>query len=244
MNSQFQNCPKCGTRNFLDDKMCGICKTQLTQSNISISNQTQLVVKAKYNYFIALVILIGLAVVYYYSTKKEFVVNTKYTLIETSLNNQRGFNACVRVPEKISDKELKSIAKKVKEDINAISEKGVVFFLLPEMEIGNGAWAAVDFTPDIEVRIIGQSFPEEKLIKKGLENIIDYVGLWSDNGTHGDVIIRIRKDKKQRYVFEYISPIIPKPSDMATPLFKNKKWKDYIQGYRTSRTILSFGRQR
>lgn len=222
MNSQFQNCPKCATRNFLDDKICGICKTQLTQSKSIPNQQHNVFVRSKYNYLIALLILVGLAF-FYYTSKKDVVVNTKYTLVETSINNQRGFNACVRINEKISDKELKSIAQKVKEDINAISEKGVVFFLLPEMEINNGAWAAVDFTPDMEIRVIGQSISEETAIKNGLEKITDYVGLWSDNGTHGDVIIRIRKDKKLCYVFEYISPINPKPSDMATPLIKKIK---------------------
>ena len=30
MDSQYINCPKCGTRNFTDDKVCGVCKTNLT----------------------------------------------------------------------------------------------------------------------------------------------------------------------------------------------------------------------
>lgn len=146
-----------------------------------------------------------------------------YSILEVGRNNKTGdigFVVHVRISEKLSHTELKSIAQKVKEDIKAVSDKGAVFFLLPEMVVDGGAWATVFFDPNMKVNIIGQSIGEGQEIESGLDNISDYVGLWSDDGTQGDVIIRIRIDKKVGYVFEYISPSDPKPSDWATPIKK------------------------
>ena len=88
---------------------------------------------------------------------------------------------------------------------------------------GNSAWAAVDFEPEMKIRIIGQSIADEQKIKAGLNSITDYVGLWSNNFYDGAVIIRIRKDKINGFVLEYISPLDPKPSALATPLIKKQK---------------------
>ena len=44
----------------------------------------------------------------------------------------------------------------------------MVFFLLPEMVGNNGAWAAVDFDPDMKVRLLGQSVSDEQKIKSQL----------------------------------------------------------------------------
>jgi hypothetical protein len=182
--------------------------------------------KRKANYFI-IILLVSVAFLSYNFFHKEKVY-ADYTLLKSDTNNERMFNVSVRIFNKLSDEQLKDIAQKVKEDINAVSNIGVVFFLLPEMEENNGAWAAVDFKPEMQVRIIGQSVLDEHKINSNIENITDYFGLWSDNGEEGDVIIRIRKDKLQGYVFEYISPSNPQPSKLASPL---KKLQEIIKSY-------------
>lgn len=238
MENKFINCPKCGTRNFADDIICGVCKTELNSPVKLPQTTADINAPQKTNYFVLILIFAGLIFLYYNVFHKEngtastdtqlsstnyHAIQPGYTLLKTELNNKRAFNVAVRIDEKLSDYQLKSLAQKIKSDINAVTEKGVVFFLLPEMEVDNGAWAAVDFDPEVKVRIIGQSITDEQKIKLGLKSITDYVGLWLDNGTQGDIIIRIRKDKLEGYVFEYISPSNPKPSDLATPLIKTKK---------------------
>lgn len=239
MDNKFISCPKCGTRNFADDKTCGICKAKLNSADNSKPTQ----ITSKPNYFILVLIFVGIIFIYYnafhkdkpiasheleptsaiYQTSNSQASLPKYTILETVLNNKRAFNIVVRINEKLLDTDLKLLAQKIKKDINAISEKGVVFFLLPEMKADNGAWAAVDFNPEIKIRILGQSVNDEQRIKSGLENITDYFGLWQDNKSEGEIIIRIRKDKKLGYVFEYISPTNPKPSELAKPLIKSIK---------------------
>lgn len=172
--------------------------------------------------FFVIILLIGTLLFSYNFFHKEKVY-ANYSVLKTDQNDERKFLVSVRISEKLSDDKLKDIAQKVKDNINAVSDMGAISFLLPEMEEGNGAWAIVEFNPEMQVRIIGQSISDERKVNSEIDNITDYSGLWSDNGEQGDVIIRIRKDKLQGYVFEYISPSDPKPSELASPLKKITK---------------------
>jgi hypothetical protein len=149
---------------------------------------------------------------------KAFVSN----ILEIDLNNKRAFNVSVRLNEKCSESHLITLALQVKNRINAVSDKGVVFFFLPDMKLNNGAWAAVDFEPNINVRIIGQSLEVEKEVTKGVETIKDYYGLWVDDNSKEDLIIRIRKDRTLGYVFEYITVDDQSPSELPIELSKVK----------------------
>lgn len=157
------------------------------------------------------------------SSPDNYKINVNYSIIDIELNNQRAFNVAVRIQTKITNNELIALAKRVKTDIKATSDKGVVFFLLPEMEINNGAWAAVDFLPEINTRIIGKSMLDENSAKQNLDKITDYIGLWTDNDIPGNIIIRIRMDKAEGIVKEYISSTDRRPSELATPLKRISK---------------------
>lgn len=192
----------------------------------------------KPNYFVLVLFLAGVFFLYYKilhkenvngptdtspSATKQGIILSGYTLLKKEINNKRAFNVTVRINEKLPDAELISLAKKIKGDINASSEKGVVFFLLPEMVVNNGAWAAVDFEPDAKVRLIGKSIADERKIRMELDNITDYIGLWLNNDSQGDVVVRIRKDRREGYVFEYISASDPKPSELAKQLIRTTR---------------------
>lgn len=185
-------------------------------------------IKKKNSYLIFILLFSGLAFIYYNlyfkATSKPDLADinaaSNYRLIGIEINNNNKFVASVQIQSKMAENELLSIANRVKEDILAKSDKGNVFFLLPEMIPNNGAWAAVDFTPTASVRIIGQSLAEERIISENLNNITDYIGLWSDNGRKGDVVIRIRKDHDLGFVIEPVSPVNPQKSKLATPLTK------------------------
>ena len=113
---------------------------------------------------IGLLIIAAISLVYFILNKKQSdpIQNTpgsavRFTLTDIALNDETGFDVTVRIAEKISEEELKSLAQKVKKFVKASSEKGVVFFTLPGMELSNETWAAVDFTPALLVRKIPQS---------------------------------------------------------------------------------------
>ena len=149
------------------------------------------------------------------------------SILEIDLNNKRAFNVSVRLSEKCSESHLITLALQIKNRIDAVSDRGVVFFFLPNMKLNNGAWAAVDFEPQINVRIIGQSMEDERKVSKGVETVKDYYGLWADDNSKEDLIIRIRKDKILGYVFEYITVDDQSPSKLPLELAKVKfKGKD------------------
>jgi hypothetical protein len=148
---------------------------------------------------------------------------TDYSLLEIGKNDKFRFAIYLRISQMVSDNELISMARDVKDDINTISGQGTMFFLLPEIVLDHGAWAAVEFTPEMKVRMIGQSIKDEQKIRSALESITDYVGLWSDRSEQGDIIIRIRKDNNKGYVFEYISSTDTSPSNLVSKLIKRTK---------------------
>ncbi len=155
-----------------------------------------------------------------YSQPKENMNSAEYSLIKVNSNSKIKFLADVRIDKKLNDNQLKQIAVQIEDDVGVKSERGSIAFYLPEMRTGSGAWAAVDFTPEISIRIIGQSIEEEQEIMAGIDNIHDYEGLWSDNFQQGAMMNRISKDKSLGFVIEIISPSDPKPSEFADQLKK------------------------
>ena len=64
MNSQFVNCPKCKTRNFQQDKICGECKSPLYANHNTQASKKQ-VVQAHPTNFKAILIFIGVILLVY-----------------------------------------------------------------------------------------------------------------------------------------------------------------------------------
>ena len=58
MNTQFIHCKNCGTRNFVDDKVCGVCKRKLsTLTNLRNQGQNQNTSKISPSAWILLIIV-------------------------------------------------------------------------------------------------------------------------------------------------------------------------------------------
>lgn len=65
MDTQFIYCPKCSTRNFADDKVCGVCKTKL--SGTVTNHATQKVTTEQPTNWKALFIIIGAIIIFYFA---------------------------------------------------------------------------------------------------------------------------------------------------------------------------------
>lgn len=172
---------------------------------------------------IGILLLVGWIAYYFIKDDSPKVpLRSDYSIVETSLNARRGFNITVRIQEKKEDAQLIAIARNVKEISNTISDTGLVFLLLPEMVNDNGAWASVKFNPEPVVNIIGLSIADEMTIRNNIDSIKDYIGLWIDNGSNNQLIIRLRKDKKYKYVLENISITEPGRNEFASPLIHER----------------------
>ncbi len=89
MDNQYINCSKCGTRNFADDKVCGICKTNLSIVTKQ-SNQNQSTPKiSRGTWFIIISIAIVFYVIFFGADKKK----------EPSSNGNYNINYLVNSPE-------------------------------------------------------------------------------------------------------------------------------------------------
>jgi hypothetical protein len=153
-----------------------------------------------------------------------------YELESVDINTEIKFVLTVRIDRKASDRQLLQLAEKVKSQVNLQSFRGAVFFLLPEMVETYGTWAAVHYLPSPSVRVTGLSMHDEKIVLAGLDGITDYLGLWIDNYTAGPVIFRIRLDKSNRLVMEFVDPVNAKPSE----------WASYMQVYRSPKGQVFF----
>jgi hypothetical protein len=61
----------------------------------------------------------------------------------------------VRIPEPLSEADLKSLANRIKADSTKSYQKTSIFFLLPGQEVDAGAWARAVFAPALQINIIG-----------------------------------------------------------------------------------------
>jgi hypothetical protein len=71
MGGNFIFCHKCGTRNFENDKICGVCKTDLIVQTPNVQNRTNISKYRKNNYYIIVIIISGLIFLYYNVFEKD-----------------------------------------------------------------------------------------------------------------------------------------------------------------------------
>ncbi len=140
----------------------------------------------------------------------------EYFLDKVDINTTVKFGLTVWLNRKASNNELFQIAETLRLRENLMSNRGAIFFLLPEMTYGNGAWACVDYKPSPSVRIIGKTLADEQIILESAEKITDYLGLWVDNFLSGPIIMRMRLDDAGQLLFEIIDANDPRPSEHAS----------------------------
>lgn len=92
----------------------------------------------------------------------------------------------IRLKNKISEEQLRQLALALKGKERNKYELVFIFWYLPRMEIGAGAWATTHFKPNLEVRILGVTIEEEKKLTASDEKRKGFViGKWFDNSIAG-----------------------------------------------------------
>lgn len=88
-----------------------------------------------------------------------------YEVIQDKVINAGAIrDVLVRIPEPISENDVRRIAAEVEASSKKKYPKTSIFFLLPGMEPNKGAWARALFRPDLQVTIIGAPVEEKKKI--------------------------------------------------------------------------------
>ncbi len=103
MDNQFVNCSKCGTRNFSDDIICGVCKEKLHDQSITNTKEKKPIsfISRWGTPLIGLLIIsiIYIAIVVYLSTQRDNQNNLTSSLTTTSQLNQID-TSVFSIPEK------------------------------------------------------------------------------------------------------------------------------------------------
>lgn len=122
-----------------------------------------------------------------------------YDIISSMKNDTlKKVNIEVRINKKVDKYVLKSIANEIKSDtILTTYDKIWIFYYLPDMEIGSGAWATTHFTPNLEVKILGSTEKQDKkAIKKtdGIDGKI--IGKWKEEQYTSSVYVIYQKENQ------------------------------------------------
>ena len=129
MDSQYINCPKCGTRNFIDDKVCGVCKAKLVVEIQQNKINPREPIKA--NYFIIILFFAGLAFIYYTifhkNKPKENEIIVHYNKSDSSLS-----------PSISTKNYLLSSVQEFRTNFNSFSKKYNLGLKITKLNIQNG----------------------------------------------------------------------------------------------------------
>lgn len=104
----------------------------------------------------------------------------KYKIINEETNpaiSKCKLNICLN--KKVDEQVLKDIAMDLRVDRKKF-ENLYIFYLLPDMEPGAGAWATTHFTPDLEIKILGATKEEDKMLDEIAMPEGEIIGKWRD----------------------------------------------------------------
>lgn len=122
--------------------------------------------------------------------------------VDVSSTQKKSIN--VRIPRKLNVQELTEIAKYLRKK-NAVYTRLFICYYLPEMQVGNGAFATTHFNPDLKVAFGTESEfikSEVSLILKA-ETGLKIIGTWYDNSLGAQVIYQIYH-KNNQYILRRI----------------------------------------
>ncbi len=113
------------------------------------------------------------------SEESKIPTDVSYEIIDEETNESIGkSNIDIRLNKRVNEEILTEIAKELKKTRNEYS-KIWIMYVLPNMEVGKGAWATTNFTPELEVEILGGTTEEINIMEsKTVKGEI--LGKWRD----------------------------------------------------------------
>jgi hypothetical protein len=105
--------------------------------------------------------------------------DVKYSIIETNVLPKIKRSLDVRLNKRVSEDALRLIALELKSQDSKRYERTFIAYYLPDMKVGEGAWATTHFDPDLEVRILGlTAVQKEKLTSEPEDSSREVIGKW------------------------------------------------------------------
>lgn len=158
--------------------------------------------------------------------KKTIAISeSMYKIIseKENVNPKFGINKCnieVELKEKITAEELTAIANKIRETRMSY-DKLWIFYNLPGMTSGSGAWATTHFTPDLKVEILGTTAATDKKLSS-LKTDGEVIGKWQDARPYANCILVIYKKNKKIFMKQTFSDGSSGKEEFIKKKFKGK----------------------
>lgn len=114
------------------------------------------------------------------SSEPALSKNIKYTIQEDTHLKEIKRSVVVILEEKLSNDELKQLAKKIKKNDPSNYQRTFIVYHLKGEGKNGGAWATTHFNPNLEVIVHGLSKEEEAILAKPAASKIDrkILGVW------------------------------------------------------------------
>jgi len=134
--------------------------------------------------------------------KKETIPLPSYKVINQDYRKPIKATFNLRLEKQISESEITAIAKHLKSS-NPDYTRYFIFYYLPDMEVGKGAWATSHFNTSLNVNILGLSSEEEEKLNSVEMPKGKIIGKWFDNSPASENTIIIYQ-KGGKYLFRQI----------------------------------------
>lgn len=96
----------------------------------------------------------------------DILEGVKYQIINDETFQDYKRSVDVRLEDKISEEQLKALALRLKAKNSNNFERTFITYLLPDMVLNSDAWATTHFNPELEVKILGLSVDEDRMLRQ------------------------------------------------------------------------------
>lgn len=122
-----------------------------------------------------------------------------YKILEDTTNVIMEKNVIsIEINKKISEGQIATLAAEFYES-RPKQPKFFIFYLLPGMKVGEGAWATSHFNPELEIEFIGTTEQTDMVSAETLDSIIidgEIIGKWHEEKYTSSNYIIYKKDNK------------------------------------------------
>jgi len=109
----------------------------------------------------------------------------KYSVIEKSTLRSIKCTIDISLEKKVSKDFLHKLALKLRKAEPIKYDRMFIFYYLPGMTPGSGAWATSHFSPNLEVRVLGTTIQQEKALRsKSKDSSGKIIGEWLDESPY------------------------------------------------------------
>ncbi len=120
-----------------------------------------------------------------------------YKILEDKSNDALEKNElAIEINKKISIEQIATLADELFSSKKK-QRRFYIFYLLPDMKIGSGAWATSHFDPELEIQIIGATTEQENTMKKTANSVDgEIIGKWYEEQYTKSTYVLFKKENK------------------------------------------------